>query len=334
MKKIIVALISAIYVVGCNARAEKTEKAEMADNEEENKEVGDFVVSRGAYFKKEPKDAAKDIKIADYGLYITKDTIIGQYVGVKEAKVGYLYINKKHLGQWKELKVEDNEVKKIVYIQEGDIDQNQGVWFEKQGKDLNKYINLELVGESQYKRAKAEQRVDFLNKSNEGVTKKDGAIILKCQDKDAVYQNVEDDNEYTKYTYVGKIETVEKYVLKGEYSMGEGYVCVDAKTAEEEKIWGFPYLSPSKEKIISINLFDQMPNIQLNQVEKKTQVREIFFATFLNWMPYAKEIDDMFWSKNDEFYMPIVQYEKYWQANNQGEEIDEKQYLKITILNK
>ncbi len=246
------------------------------------------------------------------------------------------YILKKQVGNIQEIKLIPSELNLVKYISYGikkeDSDEENYEYFEKE-VHLEKFITLTLINEEEYLKEK-NNRIGFITYDSLNIKKKDGVIVLPCEESMVVYKDTEEDNEeeeYEYYTYVGQIESINKYILSGSYYEAWDAVLVDKKTGISEKILDIPYLLPDKKHMFCItpSLYEESTDFSLYSINEANKIEKIFETTFTKWQCYDVENmkDTIFVSKNGYLYVPVIHSSFFW------EDIDKKQcqYLKIGL---
>jgi hypothetical protein len=260
-----------------------------------------------------------------------KDEWLGVLEGitrrVKENGKAYLqdgwekvYVRKKGTGKLSAIKLAPEDLRVIV-ADNGDEDKTI---YLKGGVDLT------LVDKSEYDAQKL-TAVNYLVEDTTTIKKKMGVISLPYQKGFKRYTDnasKDESDNYTKYTYIGQISFLNKYVLYGQYWESHDYNLIDKKTGIIAATFSdYPYISSDKKYIISIlgNVYTDTAELAICKINESA-ITDIISANFKNWVPVISDKNAMFWGTNGCFYVPVAQSRVYNEKN-----VD-FQYLKISIL--
>lgn len=211
----------------------------------------------------------------------------------------------------------------ITYLTE-----NDSTIYYNEDVPLTKYFNLELIDQKLYN-TKKKKAVSFLLANTSAHKKPNGTITLPCQKKTVTFTDLPTEEETNRiYEYIGEITVLNSYVVYGMYWEDYDYKLIDKTSGEEIKVFvDFPNISADKKKILCLgaNIYENTADLDFYAIDKKKMVQKMNTA-FKYWMP-AGEINDMFWSTDGYFYLPIAASTNYWKPD--GNLNDQWQYLRI-----
>ena len=230
-----------------------------------------------------------------------------------------VYVRRKGTGKLSAIKLTPDDIKVIV-DDNGDEDKTL---------NLNGEINVTLVDKSEYDEQKI-SAANYLVEDTTTITKKKGVISLPYQKGFKRYADKASEDEsdnYTKYTYIGQIPPLNKYVLYTQYWESYDYKLIDKKTGIVTATFSaYPYISYDKKYVISIlgNIYTETAELALCKIDDSA-ITNIISANFKNWMPVISDQNAIFCGTNGCFYVPVAQSRVYNEKN-----VD-LQYLKISI---
>ncbi len=301
-----------------------------------------YVIDRnGIDFKQQAEDNSETLGKYDYGTRLAVVELKGDWLGIRDRIIREFERNgsKIEVTAWEKVYIKKSSTGDLKTIQLNEKDLNIITSLTKQGKTetdengiaLNCCLRIELIGKSEYE-SKKKNFVTFLIQDTALIKKKSGKIILRCENKNKVFIDKPDaETEMIINDYVGKIEFVDKYLVKKTYYEGSGYTFVDKKTGEESKVFiEYPNISPDKKNIICIsaNPYSTTGDLEIYSINEN-KINLIFSACFKYWMPTI-EREEIFWNNDGCFYVPVKHINAYW--NESGNFNDKFQYIKIKIL--
>ena len=139
------------------------------------------------------------------------------------------------------------------------------------------------------------------------------------------------DEAKQEYSYLGQILFLNVYLIEGLYWENLDYKFISKLNGKEvQSFSGFPYISPDKKYIITVNAdpYDTDADVELYKIING-KPKNILRASFKNWMPAVDKVN-MFWSNDGHLYVPILSPEEFWKPD--GNLNDKYEYIRISIL--
>ncbi len=198
-------------------------------------------------------------------------------------------------------------------------------------KPLEGNLTIELVDKAVFE-AKKSTAITFLQADTNTVKKKNGVIELICAQKTKIYIDKPDvKDEVQVYEYVGTIDFLNQYLIKGAYYEGTRYHVIDKTNGEETAIFiGYPHISADKKHLICVytNPYERTCEMSVFSIVGK-QITSKLSTSFSQWMPlYEKE--DAFWGADGFFYLTAMHSKAFWKED--GSLNENRQYLRIKVL--
>lgn len=237
-----------------------------------------------------------------------------------------LYIPKKTVCNYEDFKLEEH-VLDLQSVSTGEY--TKGYKFKM--VHSKEFLKFELIDKAAYNSKKIDS-VSFV-RLDSIIEKKKGVLELKCKKKSKKYidRKTEIDDEVQSYSYVGKVDSLNKYLIQGSYYESNDYKYVDITSGIETNTFpAFPYISNDKKKIICFNFDSDTRTIDVNLYSiELNKIKLIKKLTFSYWSDVS-HIERMFWAKDGYFYLPVVHSSKLW--DKKGNWNYNYQYMRIKVL--
>jgi hypothetical protein len=196
---------------------------------------------------------------------------------------------------------------------------------------INRYLKIELIDKATYLSQKS-TIVNFFQPDTLTFIKKNNVLEIKCENKIRKYVDVnigdKVSTEIEEYYYIGRIDSLNKYVIRGSYWENSDYKLVDKTTGEAQKFIGYPYVSPDKKYIISMypNVHgSSYGDLEFYEISNKMS-KLILTQRFSKWLPTYEE-KMIFWSEDGYLYIPVNHSHSYLTLSGS----DNYQYIRIKI---
>lgn len=203
------------------------------------------------------------------------------------------------------------------------------VGYGDEGKPLEGYLKPELIDKDFYN-SKKNTVVNYFTADTTAIRKVNGVLQLKCNDSIKKFTDKLDaEEENQEYTYLGRIDALNCYIVSGSYYEGWDYELINRNNCSVTSIDGFPYLSPDKKKIVSFsyNPYEDTEIFEYYKVNQNGEITEVMLAEFINWVTLD---DTVFWSSDGYIYAMVENFNQYLKDN--GEKDNGFQYIRIKIL--
>ncbi len=331
-------LLLIFFTVDCNSQ----DKGIQIDYDKVKVIESVYVIDHnGIDIKQQPDVNSKTLGKYNYGEQLDIIEINKGWLGVRD-RITREYEEDGHKIEstgWEKVYVQENQTGKLSNIQLTQQDLNVIISLTKNGKtehfvngdSLTNYLKFELIDRIAFL-SKKSTSVNFLLSDTTPNRKKNGKIELFCEKKNKLYiDKPNEEVEAQKYSYIGQIEFLNKYVVKGSYYESSDYKLIDKTSGEEtQTLAEYPYISTDKKHIICIyaNPYEPAGDVELYVIKDKQTIL-VISASFKNWMP-AIEKEDIFWSTDGYLYVPALHVKAFW--NEQGGIDDNYQYIRIKPL--
>jgi len=153
----------------------------------------------------------------------------------------------------------------------------------------------------------------------------DTRIELPCRNTPVILENLPEDEYgyYSNYTYIGKLDAINVYMVYGEYAETSGYQLIDRESGEVILYCNLLLSSPDGRYIISgdyegvnIDYFDLI----IYRVENK-KLRQIATLNYYDWVYTGSTTKSPLWGSDGIIYIPFAKFP----------DTDNKKYLKLDI---
>jgi len=201
------------------------------------------------------------------------------------------------------------------------------------GKELTKYLKVELIDKKLYESKKADA-INFFKADTE-ISKHNGVIELPCtQGKVTFTDNSTGAENEREFTYLGQIEALNKYLIAVQYYEDGCYKFIDKENGDEIRFIDFPNISPDKKHIMAIHTdqYEGGSSVELWSIDGQ-KIKRIIHVWYKNW---KLNIDDsgnpqLFFSSDGYLYATVKHEKAFWTSD--GAFNPNVQYIRIKILN-
>ncbi|WP_081748277.1 SH3 domain-containing protein [Aquimarina megaterium] len=290
----------------------------------------------GLSVRKQPDINAEKISTLDYG---TPVKIIEETHQTFQVKEGTKTID----GKW--VLIDSKETTSIKgYVFDGFLTRENPMPYRLSNTDLNstrsynkdsdidKYLILELISKKTYEELKQRQN-NFITVREDTleIKKNNGKIDLPTDQGVITLLDIrEKDMGDASYHYLGAIDSLNVYVIRGDYIGYSEHLLINKATARKDTLAEKPIISPNWKKMITASIDGQTlapTDLQLFDIEKNKYVLRLMI-NFQGWF-HSQEEDSVFWINKDEFCMKIMSLQH---AENEGFKEHCYQYIKIKVL--
>lgn len=200
------------------------------------------------------------------------------------------------------------------------------------GNQLAEYFLIELIDEETFTKNKPLE-VNMLSKDSSAIHKENGAIILPCKKGEINFvDNLAEGDNFKEYTYIGQINPLNAYLIRGVYWEDWNYFLVDKSTCTTIQTFiNVPYLSADGKHIVSID-FDHIEGstfIDLYEVTDDKYIEPMVGMYVKKWIPINTG-ESVYWGNDNYLYVPVIHNSDYWAAEGNYNGID--QYIRLKPL--
>ena len=210
---------------------------------------------------------------------------------------------------------------------------------DKEVSNFSKYFSVALISREEYL-SELKNKYSFLTEDTLSITKKNGVLtfpckntLLKLKDADPQDEPVENDMDMAIYSYKGRIDPIQQYVVYASYYEAVGCLLIDKSTGKKTNITDIPFLSPDNKYIVCLS-YQPMDGaaISLYEITNKTPFFQLTTKVEANiscWQPYVWGELPIFFSKNGYLYASMNPSGCYY--DQQGNLNKNRKYIKIKI---
>ena len=210
---------------------------------------------------------------------------------------------------------------------------------DKEVSNFSKYFSIALISREEYL-SELKNKYSFLTEDTLSITKKNGVLtfpcknaLLKLKDVDPQDETVENDMDMAIYSYKGRIDPIQQYVVYASYYEAGGCLLIDKNTGKKTNITDIPFLSPDNKYIVCLS-YQPMDGaaISLYEITNKTPLFQLTTKVEANiscWQPYVWGELPIFFSKNGYLYASMNPSGCYY--DQQGNLNKNRKYIKIKI---
>ena len=316
--------------------AETTQQAEEQQEEKFvpiNKEL--YVINtNGAYRYSEPNKMGVDKK-SHFFLGDRVKTIEESlhFYRIEDDKTSF--VRKEDVGIYEDITL----TKELLEATNTFFKENNKNAIDKEVSNFSKYFSVALISREEYL-SELKNKYSFLTEDTLSITKKNGVLtfpcknaLLKLKDVDPQDETVENDMDMAIYSYKGRIEPIQQYVVYASYYEAGGCLLIDKNTGKKTNITDIPFLSPDNKYIVclsyqpmdgaAISLYEITNNPPFFQLTTKVE------ANISCWQPYVWGELPIFFSKNGYLYASMNLSGCYY--DQQGNLNKNRKYIKIKI---
>ncbi len=327
--KYFISFILTLLLAGCNLFQGKQPAGESAIVEE--KQVETFVpVQKELYVIKQ---GAVKYKIPDINVKVESQYSYGEplwVVGISEHFYKCNeeeYILKEDADNYEKLKLTQEELEESNFILKGSQRNSTS-------GSLSTYLSISLITKEEYQKA-IKNKVDFFIGDTLTFQKKGKILSIACEEavvkfKDTIGELSRVDESYE---YIGRIDTLNQYVVSSQVGDGYGEITIDKRSGRKITFDHLPFISPNRKHLfmITTEIYSEPDNFSLYKVESTNPFvsKLIITAELSNWKIYNIDENDVFFSKNGYLYVSINPINSF--LDSKGELNKQRMYIKIKI---
>ncbi|WP_108808025.1 SH3 domain-containing protein [Aquimarina spinulae] len=343
---LIMLLLIVMFFLNCKDSSIKNKQDEHKNDRQNNIEATSEKIDNtifhyvtainGLSVRKQPDINAEKISTLDYG---TPVQIIEETRQAFQVKEGTKTID----GKW--VLIDSKETTRIKgYVFDGFLTTKNPMPYRLSNTDLNstrsynkdsdidKYLILELISKKTYKELKQRQNNFITIREDTLEIKKDnGKIDLPTDQGIITLLDIrEKDMGDVSYDYLGAIDSLNTYVIRGDYIGYSEHLLINKATTRKDTLAEKPIISPNWKKMITASIDGQTIepiDLQLFDIEKNNYILRLM-VNFQGWF-HSQEENSIFWINKDEFCMKIMSLQH---AENEGFKEHCYQYIKIKVL--
>ena len=335
MKHITIIFVTSL-LAGCNLFQGKQPAGESVAVEEKQQQEEVFVpVEKELYVIKE---GAVKYKIPDINVKAESQYSYGEplwVVGISEhfykcnESNEEEYILKENADNYEKLKLTQEELEESNFILKGrQKNSTPG--------SLSTYLSISLITKEEYQKA-IKNKVDFFIRDTLTFQKKGKVLSIACEEAVVKFKDTigELSGVDESYEYIGRIDTLNQYVVSSQVGDGYGEIIIDKTTGRKNIFYNRPLISPNRKHLLMITteIFSELDYFSLYKVESITPFvsKPIITAELSNWKIYNIDENDVFFSKNGYLYASINPINSF--LDSKGELNKQRMYIKIGIRN-
>ena len=330
MKHIAIIFVTSL-LAGCNLfqRQQPAEETVVEEAQKQQEEV--FVpVEKELYVIKE---GATKYKIPDINVKAESQYSYGEplwVVGVSEHFYKCNeeeYILKEDADNYEKLKLTQEELEESNFILKGS---QRNATF----GSLSTYLSISLITKEEYQKA-IKNKVDFFIGDTLTFQKKGKILSIACEEAVVKFKDTigELSGVDESYEYIGRIDTLNQYVVSSQVGDGYGEITIDKTTGRKITFDHLPFISPNRKHLfmITTEIYSEPDRFSLYKVESITPFvsKPIITAELSNWKIYNIDENDVFFSKNGYLYVSINPMNSF--LDSKGELNKQRMYIKIKI---
>ena len=239
------------------------------------------------------------------------------------------YILKENADNYEKLKLTQEELEESNFILKGrQKNSTPG--------SLSTYLSISLITKEEYQKA-IKNKVDFFIRDTLTFQKKGKVLSIACEEAVVKFKDTigELSGVDESYEYIGRIDTLNQYVVSSQVGDGYGEIIIDKTTGRKNIFYNRPLISPNRKHLLMITteIFSELDYFSLYKVESITPFvsKPIITAELSNWKIYNIDENDVFFSKNGYLYASINPINSF--LDSKGELNKQRMYIKIGIRN-
>ena len=334
--KHLILYISLFYLIGCNLFQGQQPVEESVAVEEKQQQEEVFVpVQKELYVIKE---GAIKYKIPDINIKTESQYSYGEPLWVVGGSKHFYkcnegneeeYILKEDADNYEKLKLTQEELEESNFILKG-RQKNSTTG------SLSTYLSISLITKQEYQKA-IKNKVDFFIRDTLTFQKKDKVLSIVCEEAVVKFKDIigELSRVDESYEYIGRIDTLNQYVVSSQVGDGYGEITIDKRSGRKITFDHLPFISPNRKHLfmITTEIYSEPDNFSLYKVESTNPFvsKLIITAELSNWKIYNIEENDVFFSKNGYLYASINPINSF--LDSKGELNKQRMYIKIGIRN-
>ena len=327
--KYFISFVLTLLLAGCNLFQGKQPAKE--DVAVEEKQVETFVpVQKELYVIKQ---GAVKYKIPDINVKVESQYSYGEplwVVGISEHFYKCNeeeYILKEDADNYEKLKLTQEELEESNFILKGSQRNSTS-------GSLSTYLSISLITKEEYQKA-IKNKVDFFIGDTLTFQKKGKILSIACEEAVVKFKDTigELSGVDESYEYIGRIDTLNQYVVSSQVGDGYGEITIDKRSGRKITFDHLPFISPNRKHLfmITTEIYSEPDNFSLYKVESTNPFvsKLIITAELSNWKIYNIDENDVFFSKNGYLYVSINPINSF--LDSKGELNKQRMYIKIKI---
>ena len=237
------------------------------------------------------------------------------------------YILKEDADNYEKLKLTQEELEESNFILKGSQRNSTS-------GSLSTYLSISLITKEEYQKA-IKNKVDFFIGDTLTFQKKGKILSIACEEAVVKFKDTigELSGVDESYEYIGRIDTLNQYVVSSQVGDGYGEITIDKTTGRKITFDHLPFISPNRKHLfmITTEIYSEPDSFSLYKVESITPFvsKPIITAELSNWKIYNIDENDVFFSKNGYLYVSINPMNSF--LDSKGELNKQRMYIKIKI---
>ena len=327
--KYFISFILTLLLAGCNLFQGKQPAGESIAVEEKQEEVFVpvqkelYVIKQGAVKYKIPDINVKVESQYSYGEPLWVVGISEHFYKCNEEE----YILKEDADNYEKLKLTQEELEESNFILKGSQRNSTS-------GSLSTYLSISLITKEEYQKA-IKNKVDFFIGDTLTFQKKGKILSIACEEAVVKFKDTigELSGVDESYEYIGRIDTLNQYVVSSQVGDGYGEITIDKTTGRKITFDHLPFISPNRKHLfmITTEIYSEPDSFSLYKIESITPFvsKPIITAELSNWKIYNIDENDVFFSKNGYLYVSINPINSF--LDSKGELNKQRMYIKIKI---
>ena len=300
--KYFISFILTLLLAGCNLfQGQQPARESIAVEEKQvetfvpvQKEL--YVIKQGAVKYKIPDINVKAESQYSYGEPLWVVGISEHFYKCNEEE----YILKEDVDNYEKLKLTQEELEESNFILKGSQKNSTT-------GSLSTYLSISLITKEEYQKA-IKNKVDFFITDTLTFQKKGKVLSIVCEEAVVKFKDTigELSGVDESYEYIGRIDTLNQYVVSSQVGDGYGEITIDKTTGRKITFDHLPFISPNRKHLfmITTEIYSEPDSFSLYKIESITPFvsKPIITAELSNWKIYNIDENDVFFSKNGYFY--------------------------------
>ena len=341
VKVILLLFLLSIFLFNCQFFKNKEQKEELTTSErveDEEEEIFTeirkhvYIIKKEVHYYKDPKGETEKEWVYYLGDRLNVTAQSAHFYKVEDNETRF--VRKEDTGNYEDIILTKKELEaSSTFLIENDKDA-----VDKEVTNFSRYFSVSLISHEEYL-TELKNKYVFLTEDTLAITKKDKMLILPCKDTlvklkdiDPQDESVEDDMDMAIYDYIGKVDLLNQYVIRGSYFEAGDYFFIDKDTGKKTSLIGKPFLSPDGKHIVCLNMeeMDGVGYISLYEMVGKTtfKLKTKVEAIISYWLPYDWGKEPIFFSKKGYLYASMNPSGCYYDSEGAN---SQRKYVKIRI---
>ena len=327
--KYFISFILTLLLAGCNLfQGQQPARESIAVEEKQvetfvpvQKEL--YVIKQGAVKYKIPDINVKAESQYSYGEPLWVVGISEHFYKCNEEE----YILKEDVDNYEKLKLTQEELEESNFILKGSQKNSTT-------GSLSTYLSISLITKEEYQKA-IKNKVDFFITDTLTFQKKGKVLSIVCEEAVVKFKDTigELSGVDESYEYIGRIDTLNQYVVSSQVGDGYGEITIDKTTGRKITFDHLPFISPNRKHLfmITTEIYSEPDSFSLYKIESITPFvsKPIITAELSNWKIYNIDENDVFFSKKGYLYVSINPINSF--LDSKGELNKQRMYIKIKI---